>query len=83
MSRICLLITITLLLGCSAEDRKRDQLTREINFRKANMEHANSLIKEVVYAKDSKTNLCFGYAWGGAASGGPVLVNVPCEAVGL
>src|SRR5260370_41991665 len=39
------------------------------------------LIGSIRYLKDSRTNNCFAYYWGGLANGGPALAAVPCESI--
>jgi hypothetical protein len=38
-------------------------------------------IASIRYLKDSRTNDCFAYYWGGLANGGPALAAVPCESI--
>jgi hypothetical protein len=40
-----------------------------------------ALIASIRYLKDSRTNACFAYYWGGEANGGPALSEVPCESI--
>lgn len=46
-----------------------------------NREYGNKLVRQIVYLKDERTNICFAYVWGGMANGGPALTTVPCVPV--
>lgn len=35
-------------------------------------------IGSIRYFRDKRTDLCFAFAWGGLANGGPAMANVPC-----
>ena len=39
------------------------------------------VIGKIQYIKDTRTDLCFAYYWGGAADGGPALATVSCEVI--
>ena len=42
---------------------------------------ATGVAENLLYLKDTRTNICFAYYWGGSAYGGPALTTVPCEVV--
>ena len=70
MKFVLFLLAALLLSGCEAG--------KDYNER-----HIDSVVRKLAYTKDRRTGLCFGYAWTGTGQGGPALVVVPCEAVGL
>ncbi len=46
-------------------------------------EAADEAIRRIRYIQDSRTGVCFAYAWIGGIYGGPALATVPCEQVPL
>ena len=49
-------------------------------------QRGDDIASEIVYIRDSATKLCFAYGWREYSSaeftvGGPMLANVPCDAV--
>jgi hypothetical protein len=66
--------TMTWLGGQSPAEESRIQAQQ-------NVAGAVKMVSEVQYVYDERTGLCFAYAWGGMANGGPVLTVVPYDAV--
>lgn len=67
-----ILILIALTTGC-------DRFTQEHGV-EAEIE-VNSVVRHMVYFKDTRTNICFAYLMGGPGTDGNALATVPCESV--
>ncbi len=71
------LYLLLLVAGCGSQD----DTAQSQRHRQNSIDAAESLVADLVYVKDVRTGLCFAYAWGGQANGGPILTNVDCRAI--
>ncbi len=77
MKYISILLLLS-LFGCTPETQE-EKIQRKLAV-------GTVKVNSVAYYKDSRTNLCFAFAWGGGtfisggngSTGGPVFTNVPC-----
>lgn len=80
---IMLIVTAFLITGCGkiwktlSEDRKLSE-TEQVQ---QNQKVANDVVRQIIYIKDARTNICYAYFWEGAANGGPALTEVPCDSI--
>ncbi len=77
MKKIILLLT---LVACSSNPVKPEMQTEPGRAVR------EAILHDLRYVKDYSVNLCFGYGWmeygeGPSTTGGPIVVNVPCESV--
>ena len=86
---VCILIFVLLLGGCKEifDEAERE---RAVKYRKQAQEQAKEIFSVgkhtggssgLYYIQDSRTGICFAYAWVGSGRGGPSLATVPCEKV--
>jgi hypothetical protein len=64
--------------GC---DQRVQTEAEKANQRRERQADVNAVVSGIQYIKDTRTNFCFAYYWGGAANGGPALATVPCDAI--
>jgi hypothetical protein len=68
----CAVAAVIVMTGCEDVGKAND------NFRKNWIDdHVQEVQKEIVYFKDHRTGLCYGFWWGGYGHGGPAMTLVP------
>ncbi len=77
---ICATVLMLLTTGCwekSEKQIKQDEIER------VQLLHGEAIlaIYNIQYIRDTRTNICFAYYWGGDRTGGPALACVPCEKI--
>ena len=70
------LASLLMLVGmaCTTQGRTAADTARTQQADKA-------IIASIRYLKDTRTNACFAYYWGGEANGGPALAAVGCDSI--
>lgn len=69
------------LVGCTEKEGMDKYKNLALLGTMERQQMVNSIVWSIAYIKDSRTDLCFAYRWGGDARGGPSLATVPCEAI--